>query len=80
MSILLFLLSSVYLIIGIIIFILTSLTNISGIGSDLNNKYLNALQNITVGNQFLTGVVVVVAVTLWPIHLAIKLYFSNSKM
>lgn len=80
MTILLFLLSSVYLIIGVIIFIMTSLTNVPGVGSDLNNKYLNTLQNITVGNNFLTGVVSVIAVTLWPIHLGMKLYFSNSTM
>lgn len=80
MTILLFLLSSVYLIIGVIIFIMTSLTNVPGVGSDLNNKYLNTLQNITVGNKFLTGVISVIAITLWPVHLGMKLYFSNSTM
>ncbi len=80
MTIFLFLFGTAYLLLGFIIFIVTSLSTIPGVGG-LENAYINKLHSWTVGNDFVNNFVtflyLIIITLLWPIHLGLTLYFKK---
>jgi len=76
MTILLFLFGTIYLALGFVIFIVTSLSTIPGVGG-MDNPYINKLQSWTVNNNFVTFLYLIVITALWPIHLGLTLYFKK---
>jgi hypothetical protein len=76
MTILLFLFGTIYLALGFVVFIVTSLSTIPGVGG-MDNPYINKLQSWTVNNNVITILYLIVITTLWPIHLGLTMYFKK---
>ncbi len=76
MTIFLFLFGTAYLLLGFVIFIITSLSTIPGVGG-LENAYINKLHSWTVGNNFVTFLYLIIMTILWPVHLGLTLYFKK---
>lgn len=80
MTILLFLFGTVYLALGFIVFIVTTLSTIPGVGG-MDNPYINKLQSWTQGGDFInytvTIIYMILMTALWPIHLGLTMYFKK---